>query len=323
MVKDLISVIVPVYNAEKTLEKCIESILNQTYKKIELLLIDDGSTDASLKTCQSYSDRLENVTTIHKNNGGQSSARNLGIEKSKGEYIGFVDSDDYIAENMYEKLMNAIKENNADLSLCSYYYMNNDGTEYINSYTISPIIYEKLDNIGLLEKLNQENWHFFVTPVNRLYKRVLFNNLLFPEGMKYEDQYLTHHLFYKVHSAVCIPDKLYYYVQTPNSTTRSEMSMTGLDDLYALFDRIRFYRENNIEYLIPGVVSILVDRYMYIRFLIKPLNKNQIKTLRGVDKIIKKETYAYSVSLPLKRKIKLMFPFTSSFMTRLLRKKQL
>ena len=113
-----ISVIVPVYNVEKYLRKCIESILNQTFREFELILVDDGSTDSSGKICDEYALKDSRIKVIHKENGGASSARNAGLDVAKGEYIGFVDSDDWIEMDMYGELYRLIKENNTDISVC-------------------------------------------------------------------------------------------------------------------------------------------------------------------------------------------------------------
>ena len=119
--KDLVSIIVPVYNVQKYLDKCIESMLKQTYTNIEIVLVDDGSTDGSASICDKYAADDERVVVVHKKNGGQSDARNVGLEKSTGEYICWVDGDDCIEENMIELLHKNLVDNNADISICNYH----------------------------------------------------------------------------------------------------------------------------------------------------------------------------------------------------------
>lgn len=119
--KEKISIIVPVYNVEKYLERCVESLLLQSYKNIEIILVDDGSTDQCSKICESFVEKNSHIRVIHKENGGLSSARLAGVQVAKGEYILFVDSDDYIAEDMVEKLYNAIVQEHAELAICGYY----------------------------------------------------------------------------------------------------------------------------------------------------------------------------------------------------------
>ena len=118
---NLISIIVPIYNVEKYLKKCIDSIINQTYKNLEIILVDDGSPDNCGKICDEYAKKDNRIKVIHKENGGVSSARNVGVENATGEYIGFVDSDDYIEKDMYEVLINNLKKENADISIISNY----------------------------------------------------------------------------------------------------------------------------------------------------------------------------------------------------------
>jgi len=129
-VKPIISIIVPVYNTSKLLDRCMESLLKQTYENIEIILIDDGSTDESSVICDSYASLDKRVSVIHKKNEGLGMARNTGIDAACGEYIGFVDSDDYVDINMYQSLFNAIKENEADTSYCRYFNVTNKGEAF-------------------------------------------------------------------------------------------------------------------------------------------------------------------------------------------------
>nr|WP_302853132.1 glycosyltransferase [Methanosphaera stadtmanae] len=115
-----VSIVIPVYNVEKYIERCLKSILNQTLDSIEVIVIDDGSTDNSGKICDEFSTKYKNVKTFHKRNGGVSSARNLGISIAKGEYIGFVDPDDFIHVNMYKELYENAKKVNSDIAICSF-----------------------------------------------------------------------------------------------------------------------------------------------------------------------------------------------------------
>ena len=125
--EELISVIVPVYNVEKYLEKCIDSIINQTYQNLEIILVDDGSTDGSGKICDEYSRKDNRIKVIHKENGGLSDARNIGIKNANGGLIGFIDSDDYITENMFEVLQKDLRKYNADISSCDIQNVNEAG----------------------------------------------------------------------------------------------------------------------------------------------------------------------------------------------------
>ena len=133
--KDLISVVIPVYNTEKYLKECIDSVINQSYNNLEIILVDDGSTDNSLEICNKYADMDKRIKVIHKNNGGLSDARNVGIENANGKYITFVDSDDFIENDMYELLYNDVCENNAEIAGCDYYLFNSLSTSKSDNIT--------------------------------------------------------------------------------------------------------------------------------------------------------------------------------------------
>ena len=166
MKNDLISIIIPVYKVEKYLEKCIESVLKQTYTNLQIILVDDGSPDNCGKICDEYAKKDSRIEVIHKINGGLSDARNVGINRANGRYIGFVDSDDYIKEDMYEKLINLIKEYNADVSICNLYDVF-DGKEYVRNKDNGIHEYSRIDI--LKEILLDKNIQSYAW--NKLYKK--------------------------------------------------------------------------------------------------------------------------------------------------------
>ena len=176
-----ISIIVPVYNVEKYLEKCVKSILNQTFTDFELILVDDGTPDSSGVICDQFAEKDERIKVIHKKNGGLSDARNTGIEVAKGEYIGFVDSDDYIAEDMYELLYTNIVNEEADLSICGIYdvYENKEAQKRIRQY----MILNKFEAIKVILEAKIVSVH----AVNKLYKKELFTHVRYPVGKITED----------------------------------------------------------------------------------------------------------------------------------------
>ncbi len=186
---DLISIIVPVYNVEKFLPQCIESIINQTYKNLEIILVDDGSTDSSFKICNEYANKDSRIKVIQKTNGGLSDARNKGMEICTGDYIGFVDSDDYIGKEMYEILYNDIKKYNADISICEFKACFDDSINF--DINLNSIVYNNLmalQNLLLDKQLTSHAW-------NKLYKKDLFKNIKYPIGKIYEDIGTTYLLF--------------------------------------------------------------------------------------------------------------------------------
>ena len=175
-----LSVIVPIYNVEEYLANCIESILNQTFKDFELILINDGSTDNSLEICYRYRDRDKRINVINKKNGGVSSARNIGIEISKGEYIAFVDPDDDIEINMYEELMGIMENNNVDIVVSGFKFINliNNTSEKFNIYNRTNRIIKRkeINNEILIDILNLDNCYGYgmYSCCNKIYKKELF-----------------------------------------------------------------------------------------------------------------------------------------------------
>lgn len=222
MNQELISIIVPVYKVEKYIRHCVESVLNQTYKNIECILVDDGSPDNCPRICDEFAEKDNRIKVIHKQNGGLSSARNMGIDNAKGKYIVFVDSDDYIHPQMIEILFEKLIHENADISICNIEYVFENSS--IQKEYISPIKNEVIGRKELLEKLLQKNASFYVVMCNKLYKKELWNNLRFPVGEIHEDEALIHDIFLKCDRAVSVDKKLYFYFQRIGSIMHTEKS---------------------------------------------------------------------------------------------------
>jgi glycosyltransferase involved in cell wall biosynthesis len=239
----LISIVVPIYNVEKYLPKCIESILNQTYTNFELILVNDGSPDNSRQICEEYARRDDRIRVINKENGGLSSARNTGIHKAAGEYLGFIDSDDYIDESMYQELYNNAIRYSADVVICDFIKVQEDQVPKMDN---SEYIAESFSNIQALKQLYDpviENRVKWVIACNKLYKKCLFYDLKFEEGRIYEDEFIAHKILYKSNKITFIPNKLYYYVQRPTSIVGSPFSVKKFDRVYALKERVDFLRK--------------------------------------------------------------------------------
>ena len=185
MLEEKISIIIPVYNNEKYLERCIVSLINQTYKNLEIILINDGSTDNSRIICEKYLKKDKRVILVNQKNGGVSAARNKGIEIATGSWIGFVDSDDWITENMYEILhINAI-ENNADISIGGYIRTDIEKPAFESKKTL-----EILDNKTALEYLILDKEGYATSVWNKLYKIDVVKNILFDKTIKYGEDLL-------------------------------------------------------------------------------------------------------------------------------------
>ena len=233
-----ISIIVPVYNVEKYLKKCIDSILNQSFQNFELILVDDGSTDSSGEICNEYALKDRRVLVIHKENGGLSSARNEGIKASSAEYVGFVDSDDYISFSMYEFLYNNLIENNADISICGLYncYENNVYPQY------SKKEFYLLNNEQAL-KMALEGKIFSVHAVNKLYRKSLFEDVLFPINKLSEDAFTIPKLLLKSRRVVVNTVPLYFYVHRSGTITTSSYKKKDLDVIEAYFQNLKLVEE--------------------------------------------------------------------------------
>lgn len=227
----LVSIIVPVYNVQYYLQNCIESILCQTYKNLEILLIDDGSTDCSGSICERYANIDARIKVIHKKNGGLSDARNVGIDVSTGRYIMFVDSDDYMPRNAVEYLYDNINKYNADIS--------------VGKLKTTKLLDEKPCNIGgMVSKLSKKESIcellyariYSVSAPGKLYRADLFENIRFPVGRFYEDMFTTYKVFNKSNCIIYGNQIVYYYYHRNGSIMTCEFSERKLDLVEALDD---------------------------------------------------------------------------------------
>lgn len=239
---DLISVIVPVYNVEKYLSQCINSLINQTFKNLEIILVDDGSLDNSGKICDEFSEMDSRIIVIHKENNGLSSARNAGLKIAKGNFIGFVDSDDWLDENMYEILFKLIKDNDSDISCCKFFKAA-DSEEKVP--VIDNEIIQSFTNIDGLNNFYTDLYTQTVVAWNKLYKRNLFDNVTYPTGKIHEDEGTTYKLFYKANKITYTNKPLYYYRTTPNSITTRKFNKKRLDIIDVYDEKIKFIRSIN------------------------------------------------------------------------------
>lgn len=258
MKEELISVIVPVYNVEKYLSNCIESIINQSYKNLEIILIDDGSTDNCGKICDQYSRKDKRIRVIHKENGGLSDARNIGIDNAKGNYITFVDSDDDLDKDFVEYLFTLLKKYNANISICPLFVKRKD--------TIVKPAYNKIEKIltkkECIIKLLCDD-EISVSACSKLYKKSLFKNIKFPLNKLCEDNGTTY-------KTILLCDKIafgnipkYNYYVRQNSIMTSEFNVKRFD-LLDLTDMMC----KDIDDRIPDIEKFTTKRRVYSRFSI-------------------------------------------------------
>lgn len=229
MENQLISIIVPVYNVEEYLKQCLDSILGQTYRNWELILVNDGSTDSSGLICQEYAEKDARFRYFEKENGGQSEARNYGIEQAQGEYLTFVDSDDWVTETYIEELYSKLRHYNADISITNYFiFQESNATFY--KHVFEP--WEKdYDSKYLLEHYFeiQEGDFFLSTVWGKLYKKSLFEWLRFPKGMTSEDAALVYKIYDLAEKIVYFHKDSYCYRQREGSTSKC-VTVSSIED---------------------------------------------------------------------------------------------
>ena len=228
-----VSIIVPVYNVEEYLERCLDSLVNQTLKDIEIIIVNDGSTDGSKEIIQEYINKYKNIVYLEKKNGGLSSARNYGIPYAKGEYIGFVDSDDYVELTMYEKMYNKAVEEKSDMVECDFIW------EYPN---------KKREDIGKMYSSKKEAIvEARVVAWNKIIKKDIIEKtkITFPEGLRYEDIEFFYKIVPYLNKISFVKEELVHYVQRGSSIANTQNERTG--EIFKIWENVlNYYIENNI-----------------------------------------------------------------------------
>ena len=234
-----VSIIVPVYQVEKYLRQCIDSILAQTFTNFELILVDDGSKDGSGKICDEYAEKDERINVIHQKNSGAAAARNNGMNKMTGKYFTFIDGDDYIAPNMVECLYKNIQNENVDISACNYRYFFKDD-EKKDFYTENKA--EILTGAEIFyNRKNERNYGFWTVVWNKLYKREVFEKVKFRFGKYYEDEFWANDIYQMDIKVGIVSDCLYYYRQHDSSTMKQKNIEKSFDIIEAFQERIYVY----------------------------------------------------------------------------------
>lgn len=232
-----ISIIVPVYNVENYIQDCINSILKQDLKEIELILVNDGSTDNSGYICDEFSKKDRRIKVIHKENGGQSSARNRGIEVAEGDFIGFVDSDDWIEKEMYETLYAKAMESEADIVACNISQYTKDSSSHLYWHDIKEQSYDKAS--AMKELYLNERLTF--SPCNKIYKKELFVDIRFKEGYILEDMEFAYRIMHLADKVYYIGKPLYNYRYNESSTMRKTFTKKRLDEFEVRKNMYYFY----------------------------------------------------------------------------------
>lgn len=235
---ELISVIVPIYGVEKYLNRCIESIVNQTYKNMEIILIDDGSPDQCPEICDRWVKKDQRIKVVHKKNGGLSDARNAGIKFMTGEYVAFIDSDDWIEKHMFQVLLHTIKETNADMCECEYQISTGKQTKSEHMEGLKVLTINKYE--ALKAVVDQE-----IAPVvwNKLYRRKIVERVYFPEGKCNEDEFWTYKVVDRCQKVSKVNTVLYYYFKREESIINERYSLKRLDGLDGRYERMNYLKK--------------------------------------------------------------------------------
>lgn len=278
----LVSIIIPIYNVEKYLEKCIKSMINQTYRNLEIILINDGSTDESAKICEKYKEQDSRIVFINKKNGGAASAKNEGLKIAKGDYITFIDSDDFIEPDMIEYMVNTIKKYNSDIIQCSFtnLYKNTE------KFKQDKIIEQKIGSKDFF-KLFLIKWDSSLF-WNKLFKREVIENIFFKEGRCIDDEFFTYKCVINSKSIVTSNKIVYNYRMRKSGVMKSESSQKQIlkdriDYLYERYELVRKkYKDldkNFLEHLLTYYLIISKDYYVDERLL--DYMKNNLKSIKG------------------------------------------
>lgn len=238
--RPVISVIVPIYNVEMYLNNCIESIINQRYTNLEIILVDDGSTDKSFNLCNIWASRDSRIKVIHKENGGLSDARNIGLQMAKGDFIAFVDSDDWIEESFLQKLYLAILQSDADIAECSVTFVDEDGKTIKERKVKNGS--KILKKVEALQALILENG-VYQTVWNKLYRRSVINDIFFEVGRCNEDEFWTYKVIDNAESMILVNSPLYNYRQRQSSIMGKGYTIKRLDGVLARFQRIEYLKK--------------------------------------------------------------------------------
>lgn len=264
-----ISVIVPIYNVEKYLHKCVESILNQTFKNFEIILVNDGATDNCPKIADEFAEKYPDIiTTVHKKNGGLGDARNYGINYTKGKYLLFIDSDDYIAEDMLEMLYNNVKKYGSDIVISGFQSVSESGN-------IISVIKENLSEDEVMNLKDNKNL-MMINPAawNKLYNRELFiqhPDIRYPSRDWYEDIRTTLKLFNVAENITYVNKPLYNYLWREGSITNNKSCERNIEIIYALEDILDYFKKNNMYDTYKEELEFLTILHVYLTASVRVL----------------------------------------------------
>jgi glycosyltransferase involved in cell wall biosynthesis len=291
MEQEKISVILPVYNVEQAVEMSVQSVLNQTYRNLEVILVDDGSTDHSGAICDTIAGMDSRVVVVHQNHAGPSGSRNVGIEKATGSYIAFIDSDDYVLPGMLETLYANLQKSDADVSMCEFERVPEEEIAHLSPKAKQTgeqrlVLFEKEQLFPLLFHNSFKNKSTLVVVWNKLYRAEVFESIRFPDGHIHEDEYIIHHVLDRIDRMVYTEAVYYEYVQHTNGIMGHYNEQRIWDALYAYEDRAKLFAERGQQ----DYYRLSVKEWLY--YAKKSYMECQAQALpeyRSIQKHLKKE----------------------------------
>lgn len=263
MDKPLISIVIPIYNVEKYLKACIDSVINQTYSQLDIILVDDGSKDNSGNMCDEYKNKDSRIRVIHKENGGLSDARNKGIDIALGKYITFIDSDDYVAKDYVEFLYKLIMENSADISGCYYFKFVEEQDQNMEESEKKTYIFDGIEatiDLWYQKHITNSAW-------GKLYKSILFRDIRYPVGKLYEDLGTTYKLLYKAKNVVWSSEKKYFYRQRVNSIMNKKFAEDNMDRIEMSEELMSFVDKKRNDMYKAAVSRLFISNIQVLREL--------------------------------------------------------
>lgn len=308
----MISIIVPAYNSEKTIKKCLHSILEQTYKNFEVILVDDGSTDLTKAICMDFVNLDKRFKYYYKENGGLSDARNFGLKMATGDYYSFIDSDDYIHKDFYKESINLFNKYNADIVSFDLMIVNEDMKEYeYNIKKEKEAVLEK--NEALKEYLSPRKKRYIHHGLcMKVYKKSLFDNLIFEKGRFHEDLFITYKLIEKANVFIYKSLPYYFYFQNNSSITHN-ISDKNIVDIYDAMNVILTYYKNNSDIYSFSVALALSEYINYIAATKKDIFKNRTNgIILDMKKFVNKNLFKNS-ALSIFNRTKLIIKYYTSF----------
>ena len=285
MAELLISVIIPVYNVEKYLHRCIFSVCKQTYRNLEIIIIDDGSTDSSSDLCDQLAEQDSRIIVIHKQNGGLSEARNVGLDIAHGDLISFIDSDDYIDTSMYEFMIRELNNSNADLVICNCERVDIHGNILPSN---SPLKAGIIDKSKILNGLFDMNGWYYVTAWNKLYKKYIFQDIRYPKNKISEDMFVICEIIELCKIITVIDKPLYYYVQRNDSIMHKKIDFKSCDRIEAHVAAYHFLEQVGYNEILPKVYKQFSYLYLLLRSKIHDNTKEEEEKLNQIDQQYKK-----------------------------------